>query len=94
MIFLARVLTGAGNKLPARVLPELAFAVPVETKLGQRGGDVAWRLLVKLNPNPLADNLAQFPKARSLVIEQVQKSRCGKSAIVKSPPKINLMQLS
>ena len=35
---------------------------------------MAWRLFVKLNPNPLADNLAQFPKARSLVIKQVQNS--------------------
>jgi len=75
-IFVAGVTAAAGYKLPARVLPELAFAVPMETKLGQGGGDMARRLLVKLNPNPLADNLTQFPKTRGLVINQVQKSGC------------------
>jgi hypothetical protein len=54
---------------------------------------MAGRLFVKLNPNPLAHYLGQFPKAGSLAMEQIQKSGCGKSAIVKSPPKINPMQL-
>ena len=70
-MFLARVLTGGGDKLPARVLPKLAFAVPMETKLGQGGGDVAGRLLVKLNPNPFANHFGQFPKAGGFVIEQI-----------------------
>jgi len=90
---LARVLTGGGHKLPARVLPKLAFAVPMETKLRQGGGDVARRLLVKLNPNPFANYLGQFPKARGFVIEQVQHFRCRKCPVVKPLPKINPMQL-
>ena len=50
-------------------------------------------LIVKLNPNPLADNLAQFPKARCLVVKQVQDLRCGKSPVLESESEINLMQL-
>ena len=93
MIFLARVLTGGGHKLSARVLPKLAFAVPMETKLRQGGGDVAGRLLVKLNPNPFAHYLGQFPKARGFIIKKVANF-CGReSAIVKSLPKINPTQL-
>jgi hypothetical protein len=37
--------------------------------------------------------LAQFPKAGRFVIERVQNLRCRKSAIVKSLPEINPMQL-
>jgi hypothetical protein len=59
----------------------------METKLRQGGGNRCGGCFVKLNPNPLADNLAQFPKARGLVIEQVQKFRCGKSPVLKSEPK-------
>jgi hypothetical protein len=93
VIFLARVLTGGGNKLPARVLPKLAFAVPMETKLRQGGGDVARRLLVKLNPNPLSNHFGHLPKAGGFIIKQVANSCGGESAIVKSLPKINPMQL-
>ena len=93
MIFLARVTACARDKLPARVLPKLAFAVPMETKLRQGGGDVARRLLVKLNPNPLAHYLGQFPKAGGFIIKQVANSCRLQSAIVKSLPKINPMQL-
>jgi len=48
--------------------------------------------VLKLNPNPLADNLAQFPKARGLVVEQVNDLRCGKSPISETEPKVNPMQ--
>ena len=74
LIFVAGITAAAGDKLAARVLPELAFAVPMETKLGQRGGDVARGLVVKLNPNPLANYLGQFPKARGFIVKQVANS--------------------
>jgi hypothetical protein len=85
-------LTGAGAKLPARVLPNLSPAIPMKAKLRKLGGHGARLLLPKLNPNPFADNLTQFPKARRLVVEHVQDSVCGKTAIVKSQSEINPMQ--
>jgi len=65
----------------------------MKTKLRQFRRHIARLLICKLNPNPFADNLAQLPKARCLVIEQVQNFRCRKSAIVKSLPEIYLRQL-
>jgi hypothetical protein len=53
------------------MLPKLAAAVPTKPKLGQCGGDVARRLLVKLNPNPFANDFGQFPKPWGFVIKQV-----------------------
>ena len=64
----------------------------MEAKLRQLRRHVARLLLLKLNPNPLADNLAQFPKAGGLMVEQVQNLRCGKSPVLKSESEINLMQ--
>ena len=61
-ILLARVNPSAGAKLAARVLPNLPLTVPMEAKLRQLRRHVARLLLPKLNPNPLADNLTQFPK--------------------------------
>ena len=92
-IFLARVNPSAGAKLAARVLPNLPSPVPMKTKLRQLRRHVARLLLVKLNPNPLADNLAQFPKARSLMVKQVNDLRCGKSPILETESEINRMQL-
>jgi hypothetical protein len=91
-ILLARVNPSASAKLAARVLPKLPPPVPMKAKLRQLRRHVARLLASKLNPNPLADNLTQFPKARSFVVKQVQNSGCRKSAIVKSLPKINPMQ--
>ena len=92
-IFLAGVNPSAGAKLAARVLPNLPPPVPMKAKLRQLRGHVARLLFLKLNPNPLADNLAQFPKARSLMVEQVNDLRCGKSPVLKSESEINPMQL-
>jgi hypothetical protein len=93
LIFVAGVAAAAGNKLPARVLPSLAFPIPMETKLREGGGNL-WRLaVVKLNPNPLAHYLRQFPKARGLMVEQVQDLRCGKSPVLESEFEINPMRL-
>jgi hypothetical protein len=75
-ILLARVNPGAGAKLSARVLPNLPFPVPMKAKLCQFCRHVARLLLLKLNPNPFADNLAQFPKAGCLVVEHVNNLGC------------------
>jgi hypothetical protein len=91
-ILVARVNPGAGAKLAARVLPNLPPAVPMESQLRQLRGHVAWLLFLKLNPNPLADNLAQFPKSRCLVVKQVNDLRCGKSPVLESQSEIKLMQ--
>jgi hypothetical protein len=92
-IHLARVAVGAGAEIPARMLPNLPFPVPMEAKPRKLGGDGRGLFLSKLNPNPLADNLTQFPKAGRLVIEHVQHFICRKSAIEKSLPEVNPMQL-
>jgi hypothetical protein len=91
-IFLARVNPSAGAKLAARMLPNLPPPVPMKAKLRQLRGHVARLLFLKLNPNPLAHYLAQFPKARSLMVEQVNNLRCGKSPVLKSESEINPMQ--
>jgi hypothetical protein len=92
-ILLARVLMGARAKPSARMLPNLSSAVPMKAKLRKLGCYGARLLLLKLNPNPFADNLAQFPKARGFMVEHVQNFRRRKSAIVESLPEINPMQL-
>jgi hypothetical protein len=92
-ILLARVNPSAGAKLAARVLPNLPAAVPMKAKLRQLRRHVARLLLLKLNPNPLADNLAQFPKARRLVVKQVNDLRSGKSPVLETESEINPMQL-
>jgi hypothetical protein len=64
----------------------------MKAKLRQFRRHIARLLLPKLNPNPLPDNLAQFPKTRGVMVKQVQNSVCRKSAIKKSLPEINPMQ--
>lgn len=64
----------------------------MKAKLRQLRRHVARLLLVKLNPNPLADNLAQFPKARGFVVEQVNDLCRGKSPVLETESEINLMQ--
>jgi hypothetical protein len=78
--------------MAAWVLPNPPPAVPMEAKLRQLRGHVARLLLLKLNPNPLADNLTQFPKAGCLTVEQVNDLRGGKSPILKPQLEINRMQ--
>ena len=65
----------------------------MESKLRQLRGDGARLFVLKLNPYPLADYLAQFPKARGLVVEPVQNLRCGKSPVLESESEINPTQL-
>jgi hypothetical protein len=93
LIFVAGVAGAAGAELSARVLPSLAFAIPMETKLRQGGGNLRRLAVVKLNPNPLAHYLRQFPKARGLVVQHVEEFLCGKSPILESESEINPMRL-
>jgi len=92
-ILVAGVNPSAAAKVPARMLPNLPPPVPMKAKLRQLRGHVAWLLLPKLNPNPLADNLTQFPKARSLIVEHVQNLRRGKSPVLKTESRINPLRL-
>jgi hypothetical protein len=61
----------------------------MEAKLREFGGEAAGLPLFKLNPNPPAYHFRQFPKARHLVIQQIQDFLGGKSAIKKSLLEIN-----
>jgi hypothetical protein len=90
-ILLARVNQTAGAKLSAWMLPNLAPAVPMKTKLRQYRGHGARLFVLKLNPNPFADNLAQLPRTRGLVVEQVNDLRCGKSPVLETESEINPM---
>jgi hypothetical protein len=54
------------------MLPNLSFPVPMKAKPRKLGGDGRGLFLLELNPNPLANNLTQFPKAGRLVIKHVQ----------------------
>jgi len=92
-ILVAGINPSAGAELAAWVLPNLPPPVPMEAKLRQLRRHVARLLLVKLNPNPLADYLAQFPKAGRLLVEHVNNLRCGKSPVLESESEINPTQL-
>ncbi len=45
---------------PARVLPRLAGAVPMEAKLGENASHFGGLLARKLNPDPFADDLGSL----------------------------------
>ena len=79
----AGVIVGAaGGKVSARVLPDLAAAVPMEAKLRQRGGDLLRLFLPELNPNPLADNVRDPPELRGFGLEQSQQLLCVQLPVV------------
>jgi len=46
------------------MLPRLPGVVPMEAKLGQSASHSRWLLLLKLNPNPFANNFGQFKETR------------------------------
>ncbi len=69
----AWVVTGGFvGELSARVLPCLAFVVPMETKLRENHRYFAWLLLFELNPNPLSDYLGNLPKGRCFTLQDFQ----------------------
>jgi len=91
-IFLAGINPSAGAELAAWVLPNLPPPLPMEAKLRQLRRHVARLFALKLKPYPFADNLAQFPKARGLVVKHFNHLRCGKSPILESQSEINSWQ--
>ena len=68
-ILAAGVKVGSPGHLPARVLPDLAAVVPMETKLRKNRGYLAGLLSFKLNPNPLAYHLGDSSKKPGLPSE-------------------------
>ena len=64
----------------------------MESKLRQ-GGDLRRLFILKLHPNPLADNLGQFPKAGALLLQHVHDLRGGKCPVLKCLPEIHLRLL-
>jgi hypothetical protein len=88
----ARVIIRPVHNLPARVLPNLAAVVPMKAKLREFGGDLRWLLAFKLNPNPLANDFGQFPKARGFLLEQRQQAVSRQTAISTPFNQVNLRQ--
>ena len=73
-VTLARVIIGAVvNNRSARVLPRLAFVVPMKAKLGQCRSDGNGLLAVKLNPNPFADDFGGGKEIRGFAAKQSQQ---------------------
>ena len=74
----AGVVVGAsGGEVPARVLPDHAAAVPMESELRQGAGDGGRLLLPELNPNPLAYLVSHPPELRGFGLKQCQNLLCG-----------------
>src|SRR6186713_2921954 len=67
-ILLVRVACAAQTELAARVLPRLALAIPMETKLGQLLANLGGGLFLELNPNPPANHLGQAIRGGQLLM--------------------------
>ncbi len=72
------------------MLPRLAGIVPMEAKFGQNARDSGRLFVVKLNPNPFANDLGQFIKARSFTAKQRQQMLGIKAAIKPPNGEVNL----
>ena len=91
----AGVIVGAaGGKVSARVLPDLAAAVPMKTELRQGSRGFLRLLLPELNPNPLADNVSYPPELRGFGLEQGQQLLCVQLPVVFPQLEIQPWQLS
>jgi hypothetical protein len=91
-VFSAWVLIAGRRRRAAWMLPNLPPVVPMETKLGQCRRDLVRLLAVKLNPNPLAHNLGQFPKLRCLSSNKVQQRFRPQCPIPMPSAEINSLQ--
>jgi len=91
----ARVIVGGlVAKDAARVLPNLAVLIPMETDLRQHGCDFAGLFLRELNPNPISDNLRQPEKQGRFPLKQVQNLGGGQAAVRFPFLKIKSLQLA
>ena len=68
----------------AGVLPNLAAAVPVKTKLGKLGGDLLLLRLREGDPNPLPNNLGQLEDVLQATMQQIQ-NLIGRQLAVRLP---------
>ena len=80
-ILLVRVLRAAQAELAARVLPRLALAIPMETKLRELLPNLGGGLFLELNPNPLPDYLGQAIGGGQLLVQKGQHLRRRQCAI-------------
>ena len=81
MILLVRVLDTVQAERAARVLPRLAFAVPMEAKLRQNLPQLRRGRLAELNPNPFADNLCKIKQAGIAGFQKFQNFWSGQGAV-------------
>jgi hypothetical protein len=69
--FAGVIVGGLVAKDAARVLPNLAVLIPMETDLRQHGCNLAGLFLRELNPNPISDNLRQPEKQGGFPLQEV-----------------------
>ncbi len=81
-VFAARVLGVRGKRRTrsARVLPDAAALIPMESETPKRIGHRA--LIGEFEPNPFPDNLGQFILLRQLCPQQLQDPLRGQFAVV------------
>ena len=80
-VLLAGVGCAADAEISAGVLPRLAGAVPMETKLGQRLTNLSGGLFLEGNPNPLADDFGETEKVWRTGLQEVQNFFSGQTAV-------------
>ena len=80
-ILLAGFVGAAGGGVSARVLPSLAFAVPMEAELGKIGANGLGGGFGELDPNPFADNFGKLELARHPALEQFQNAVGGQLSV-------------
>jgi hypothetical protein len=82
-VFAARVagMDGVRGARSARMLPETATLIPMETQTPEGVCSGAMSAGWKLQPNPPTDNLSQFVLPGQLGFEQSQNRLCGQLAV-------------
>ena len=70
-VLLVRVGLTAEGEFPARVLPRLALAIPMETKLGQLLADFGGGLLLERDPHPLANHFREPVGSGKLRVQKI-----------------------
>jgi hypothetical protein len=80
-VFLVRVLRAAQAEQAAGVLPCLAVAIPVETKLGQLLANLGGGLFFERHPNPLAYDFGEPIRGGQLLVQRGQNFWCRQRAI-------------
>ena len=92
-VFSSRVKSARLRVRAARMLPKLTPLVPMKAKLGQDCRHMARLACVKLNPDPLANDKGKFPKARSLLLQEIQDGFRRHRPIAMPPGHVNSWQV-